>query len=133
VSPLDNISFIGFPGEDWEDRILKLPIARSAVIASLPHLSHSNDKMKTTDVTLATGFSFGGSSGSPVILNQKSFPVGAHLINPNYVPSKLIGIMSGHWNDAEKRDEHKGISYYTRSTSLLSLIEEARKIIEDIV
>lgn len=120
VAPLDNVSFIGFPGEEWEDTMLRTPIGRYALISSFPHLSFNNGKMKSTDITLVTGLSFNGSSGSPVILNQKSFKA-----NPDYVPPKLIGIMSGHWSDKDK-DEHSGISYYTRSTSLLSLIENAR-------
>jgi hypothetical protein len=47
------------------------------------------------------------------------------ITTPNYAPSKLIGIMSGHmWNEKNDKDpyEHSGLSYFTRSISILDLI-----------
>lgn len=74
VSPMDVASFIGFPGNPltpWWDTKVNYGIARVVNIASFPHESFSNPAIKTKDVTLVNGLSFGGSSGSMVILHKK--------------------------------------------------------------
>ncbi len=39
-------------------------------------------------------------------------------------PAKLIGIMSGHvWDQPSDEEVHSGISYFTKSTAILDLIE----------
>ncbi|MFX9181044.1 hypothetical protein ABTN76_20040, partial [Acinetobacter baumannii] len=75
---------------------------------------------------LVTGLSFGGSSGSPVFTYEVGFncPEGIKY-SGRYVEPKLIGIMSGHWFDKiPEKFNHKGISYFTKATSILSLIAD---------
>lgn len=128
VQIMDVASFIGFPGagtSQWWDSVWNLGIARSVNIASLPSISFTHKDLRTSDVTLVSGLSFSGSSGSVVILHEKSIKPGAGLSNPAYVPPKILGIMSGHWpepNTTPKMFSHSGLSYYTRSTSILSLL-----------
>jgi len=125
---MDLASFIGFPGRrgiPWWDEVMGLPIARIASIASYPGVDFKNRGIKTADVVLVSGLSFTGSSGSPVISHEKSIKLGKGLINPAYVPPMVIGIMSGHWWDEAETPEmfrHSGLSYLTRSTSILHLI-----------
>ncbi|HTR52007.1 MAG TPA: hypothetical protein VMJ10_14935 [Kofleriaceae bacterium] len=130
VHGMDTASFIGFPGmnasQAWWDEEWNYPIARSCVIASPPGRSFANKQIKTADVTLVSGFSFRGSSGSPVVAHQKGFKVGQGLDGgPEFVPAKVVGIMSGHFETDGSEPEmfrHTGLSYFTRSTSILELL-----------
>jgi hypothetical protein len=125
---MDHISFVGFPGPlnaPWWDTGRNLPIARSASISSLPQFSYANSSVKTQDVTLVTGMSFGGSSGSPVFSLQKGYPLAGGGDNEHFAPPKLIGIMSGHFEEESQTPpifRHSGLSYYTRSTSIIALL-----------
>jgi hypothetical protein len=128
VAPMDFASFIGFPGrssEPWWDKAWEMAIARTVNIASLPAIRYSNPAVLTGDVMLVSGLSFSGSSGSPVILHSKGIKLGGALTGGNYVPAKVIGIMSGHWWNDEPRDGmffHSGLSYLTRSTAIHDVV-----------
>jgi hypothetical protein len=129
----DGASFIGYPGlrgRPWWDQAAELPIARVATIASIPTTEFRNDAVKTTDVMLVSGLSFSGSSGSPVFNQPKGIPPGRNIDDRSYVPSKIIGIMSGHfWENPDDPPEmfrHSGLSYLTKSTATLTLIAAAR-------
>jgi hypothetical protein len=129
----DGASFIGYPGlrgRPWWDQAAELPIARIATIASIPTTEYRNDAVKTTDVMLVSGLSFSGSSGSPVFNHPKGSPAGGNAADRSYVPSKIIGIMSGHfWENPDDPPEmfrHSGLSYLTKSTAILALIAAAR-------
>lgn len=133
VQLMDLASFIGFPGQkniSWWDQKWNLPISRLACIASLPEMPFNNENIKTKDVTLVSGLSFGGSSGSPIICHEKhERAVLPGSFNTMLVPPKILGIMSGHWWEENKTPEmfqHSGLSYYTRSTSILELIRNLR-------
>jgi hypothetical protein len=125
VRIMDFASFIGFPGSGkdvWWDQRATHPIARLATIASLPDAPFVNDAIKTADVTLVSGMSFSGSSGSPIILHLKADTVWEqHRVKP-----RVLGIMSGHLQDRESLHpmfQHTGLSYFTRSTSILQLFD----------
>jgi len=128
VQIMDVASFIGFPGKGmsrWWDQAWNLGIARSVNIASLPGVPFTHSDIKTKDITLVSGLSFSGSSGSVVILHEKSIKPGAGLVNPSYVPPKILGIMSGHWPEPGTTPamlSHSGLSYFTRSTSIVNLL-----------
>ena len=126
---MDVASFIGYPGKagiPWWNTGINYPIARTVNIASSPHLPFTNPSIITTDVILVSGLSFSGSSGSVVVSHQKGYsPISSTISfnDPNYAPPRLIGIMSGHWSEKEQDAfVHTGLSYLTRSTSILSLI-----------
>jgi hypothetical protein len=101
-----------------------------ATLASIPAVEFRNDAVKTTEVMLVSGLSFSGSSGSPVLNQRKGIPPGGDINDPSYVPSKIIGIMSGHFwenpDDAPEMFRHSGLSYLTKSTAILALIADAR-------
>lgn len=130
VAMMDIASFIGFPGTGdsiWWDDQFNFPIARVINIASLPTIPFSNEAIPTEDTLLVSGLSFSGSSGSVVLLHEKGVRAGQGLKNPAYVPPKVLGIMSGHWrelNSEPKMFSHSGLSYFTRSTSILELMEK---------
>lgn len=125
LQPMDFVSFIGFPGrrgDPWIDKVWHTPIARLASISSMPGVPFTNDKVPTTDVTLVNGLSFAGSSGSLVISHARDWAV----LGRDPVPVQVVGIMSGGWN-ADPFGENSGMSYYTRSTSILELLHKARE------
>jgi hypothetical protein len=128
VRVMDAASFIGFPGSGgrpWWDEQWRLPIVRPASIASWPAVPFSNNSIKTADTLLVAGHSFTGSSGSPVLTHGKG-------TSSEYVPARTIGIMSGHFEERVEAPpemfRHSGLSYLTRSTSILSLLAEARAV-----
>jgi hypothetical protein len=127
VFVMDLVSFIGFPGDVdsyWWDTEWNLPIARLASLSSRPHVPFNNPSISTADTTLVAGLSFSGSSGSMVLLHEKGIPPG-DIVDPMYTPATIIGIMSGHWWEPGQEPSmfrHSGLSYYTRSTSILDLI-----------
>jgi hypothetical protein len=136
VSMMDIASFVGFPGrkngKGWWDEEGNLPISRTVNISSYPRKPFVNSQIRTSDVILVSGLSFSGSSGSPIFLHKKGIfinsGVGITVDNSGYVPPKLIGIMSGHWQDDDKIEPemffHSGLSYFTKSTAILDLLRD---------
>ncbi len=121
----DDLFFVGFPGKEWWDTTWNLPIARRAIIASAPWLPFSNEAVRTPDTLLVSGFSFGGSSGSPLLSSERGIGPGGGINDPYWNPPKLLGIMSGHINEPVPLPsliDHTGLSYATRSTSILALL-----------
>ena len=128
VSMMDLVSFFGYPGtasSQWWDLTWNTAIARLANLASWPNLQFTNPGIPTNDVTLVSGLSFSGSSGSLVMLHEKGLPPGGDIVDSRYVPPTILGIMSGHWREFSKEPEmfrHSGLSYYTRATAILELL-----------
>ncbi len=166
VNITDYCHFVGFPGNNstrvpWWDHSYSAPISRFASIASNPvtYLSFEHPNINTSDIVLVSGLSFSGSSGSPVILDQKGVgadssylsnsdfikvrckngfyknseileDIASNLIvsfeDKNFVPRRLIGIMTGHLEEEGAQNHmHSGLSYFTRTTSLFPLIQKA--------
>jgi hypothetical protein len=135
----DPVAFIGFPStreSKWWDQKWKLPIAREASIASLPDHPFENEGIRTSDVVLLSGLSFGGSSGSPVFTHRKHVVTNAQMFDPwmGSVAVRepvLVGIMSGHFdvpNELPEMFRHSGLSYMTRSTAIVEMIGRARSL-----
>lgn len=139
LSLTDTVFFVGFPGQGnvaeeapvpWWNTDWNVPIVRESTIASWPDQEFSNPSIVTGDTVLVSGLSFTGSSGSPVFTKAKGILIntgpGLSVDNSNYVPPTLVGIMSGHWwnekNVPEMFRTHSGLSYFTRSTSILPLM-----------
>lgn len=128
IKPFDKASFIGYAGKgesQWWDTEWNLAIARNIEISSLPELPITNPAIKTSDVILVSGLSFSGSSGGLVISHAKGIGGTRGLGNQPHVPPRIIGIMSGHWWEEGNVPEmflHSGLSYVTRSVSILELI-----------
>lgn len=108
----DQLFFVGFPGKQREQATYDLPIARSCNIASLPEIDYSEEdrSIGSTQTCLLEGLSFGGSSGSAVVRE-----VDGKL--------ELMGIMSGHFKGEKWGESHSGLSYLTKATSILKIIE----------
>lgn len=109
---LDQLYFIGFPGRDRADARYGFPIARGCVIASFPEIDYFDEDptIKSKDVCLVEGLSFGGSSGSVVIRGGREGLV------------EVMGIMSGHFPGEEWGQGHSGLSYFTKATAIASAI-----------
>jgi len=125
---MDLVSFLGYPGtgssQRW-DLEWTTPVARLASLASWPHVPFTNFTIPTDDMTLVSGLSFSGSSGSLVLLHEKGIAPGGGIVDPMYAPPTILGIMSGHWR--EPSDEPamfrlSGLSYYTGSTAIIELL-----------
>jgi hypothetical protein len=102
-----------FPDDEWS-----LPIAHTACIASRPSAPYRHESISTEDVLLVSSGSFAGSSGSPVWVARRNR-------EKRVLPRRLIGMMSGPF-DEERVPGSTGLSYLTRSTSILELLAMAR-------
>jgi len=128
VSLMDIASFIGFPGNSkskWWDQHWNLGIARSVNIASHPGIPFTHADITTDNTTLVSGLSFSGSSGSVVMLHAKGIKLGEGIPGGNYIAAKVLGIMSGHWDDSSAQPPmftHSGLSYFTRASSIIELL-----------
>ena len=131
IKVMESAVFIGYPGAQgkyWSDESFGLPIARQCSIASWPGISFTHQDIPTTDTMLVSGLSFSGSSGSPVFALSRGIRPGGDISDPTWRPARLIGVMSGHFLESEgipAMFAHTGLSYLTRSTSVIKLFEEA--------
>jgi hypothetical protein len=113
----DPAMFAGLP-TSWADDEWTLPIARTACIASRPSVPYRHASITTDDTLLVSSGSFGGSSGSPVWVARRNR-------EKRVLPRRLVGILSGRF-DEEGVQGSAGLSYLTRSTSILELLASAR-------
>lgn len=113
VRAFDLVCYAGFP--DQYDRLGNRPILRSGYIASDPNFDYSWDRQQHGQCVAYEGFSFSGSSGSPVYAP----PRGALNI-PDSRNGFLVGVNAGHVPTYP--NGHSGISYFYKSTVLLDII-----------
>lgn len=129
VMAMENAVFIGFPGRGenpWFDTDKGLPIARQALIASIPGFPFTNPAVTIGDTVLVSGFAFSGSSGSPVLLPRHGIAPGGDIRDPAFRPPKLIGVMAAALFDAHDMFRHTGLSLFVRSTTIIELVARAR-------
>jgi len=69
------------------------------------------------------GFSFDGSSGSPVFALPVGFEYGQGLEGPPGRDGALIGINAGHFEARGNFRAHAAISYMFKSTVILDLLQ----------
>lgn len=127
----DRIAYTGYPG-DTQDRINSNPIIRSGTIASDPRVNYSPSNQPKGDLIAYEGFSFGGSSGSPVFALQRGFEVEGIIqaTDDFYRESKCIGINAGHGTtQVHGSREHAGISWFYKSSAIIDVINKAISIL----
>lgn len=115
----DFVAFPGFP--PWYDKSEGRPILRTGTISSDPRANYS-DTLEPKGRRIAyEAFSFGGSSGSPVIATQKGIP-GFASSGPAaaYREGRIVGINAGHMS--APMGAHSGVSYFIKSSAILDLI-----------
>ncbi len=115
IWPFDVVCYAGFP--DQHDKLGNRPIIRSGRIASDPKFDYSWDRSPHGMCVAYEGFSFSGSSGSPVFAP----PRGMQGI-PDSRHGYLIGVNAGHVPNYPTG--HSGISYFYKSTVILEIIEQ---------
>ncbi len=129
-----DISFLGYPMNLCDDQWI-LPIARHAIIASIPEIDFSYKDISFKKIVLVSGLSFEGGSGSPVFSSLRGTRINCDIgaaESDDYCPQKLLGIMSGHLQlPTEEKligreaafTKHTGLSYFTKSSALLEIIK----------
>jgi hypothetical protein len=115
LQPFDLVCYSGFP--DQHDKLGNRPILRSGHIASDPQYNYSWDKAQHGSCIAFEGFSFAGSSGSPVFA-----PARGALGTPNSRNGYLVGVNAGHLPNHPSG--HSGISYFYKSTVILEIMSE---------
>tara|TARA_R110002096_G_scaffold288403_5_gene482149 strand:- start:620 stop:1381 length:762 start_codon:yes stop_codon:yes gene_type:complete len=114
IKPFDLVYYTGFPPQ--HDKLASRQIGRSGRIASDPRFNYSWDNIDRGDCVAYEGFSFGGSSGSPIFTPHK----GLHGIT-DARNAFLIGLNAGHIPTPEG---HSGISYFYKSTVIRRMIQK---------
>lgn len=118
LSVCDFVVYPGFP--PWHDRFENRPILRTGTIASDPRTNYSHETTPKGRRVAYEGFSFGGSSGSPVFATQKGFQGRGGIVVTVFREARLVGINAGHL--PTERLEHSGVSYFIKSSAILDLV-----------
>lgn len=113
LQAFDLVCYPGFP--DQHDKLGNRPILRSGHIASDPRFDYSWDRAHHGSCVAYEGFSFGGSSGSPVYA-----PARGTTTIPNSRHGFLVGVNAGHV--PTHPSGHSGISYFYKSTVVLEIM-----------
>lgn len=111
--PFDVVAFAGFPDE--HDKLSERPLIRGGRIASDPRFEFSLNGKAAGHCIAYEAFSYGGASGSPVYAPAKGW---AGLEGSRN--GKLVGINAGHLR--AELGQHAGISYFYRSSVILSVL-----------
>ena len=121
LQPFDVLAFPGFP--EGFDRLGLRAIIRGGTVACDPRFDYSFESEDRGEILLYEGFSFGGSSGSPVIAIPKVPPsnVDPHPAH-NFRRLLVVGVNAGHLTAAT--GQHAGLSYFVRSAVIRRIIEE---------
>jgi len=118
--PFDFLAFPGFP--TGFDRLGLRAIVRGGTVASDPRFPYSFEQQDRGDIILYEGFSFGGSSGSPVIALPKVPPINVDPHPENRFRRLLVvGVNAGHIEG--KYGHHTGLSYFVRSSVVRRVVE----------
>lgn len=121
LSVSDFIVYPGFP--PWHDQCENRPILRTGTIASDPRTNYSDEPTSKGRRVAFEGFSFAGSSGSPIIATQKGFCAGPGITVSGFRESRIVGINAGHLR--ADMFGHSGVSYFIKSSSILELVRSA--------
>lgn len=117
--PFDFLAFPGFPA--GYDKIGPRPIIRGGTVACDPRFPYNFESKENGDIVLFEGFSFGGSSGSPVLALPKVRPLNVdyNAANKNR-RFMIVGVNAGHiW---ATQGQHAGLSYFVRSSVIRRII-----------
>jgi hypothetical protein len=120
LHPFDFLAIPGFP--DGFDKAGMRAIIRAGTIACDPRFEYSFASQDKGAILVFDGFSFSGSSGSPVIAVPKSPPtnVDPHIGN-RFRRLLLVGVNAGHITTATM--QHAGLSYFVRSSVIRRIID----------
>jgi len=121
LQPFDVLAFPGFP-EGFDKRGLRA-IIRGGTVACDPRYEYSFESQDKGDILLFEGFSFGGSSGSPVIAVPKVPPMNVdHHPANRFRRLMVVGVNAGHISAAT--GQHAGLSYFVRSSVIRRIIQQ---------
>ncbi len=113
----DLVAFPGYP--PWYDKSDGRPLVRTGTIASEPRMNYSDTTQPRGRRIAYEAFSFGGSSGSPVIASPKLVPGSTGTVLRE---GRVVGINAGHFTG--ESSAHSGISYFIKASAILDLIAE---------
>lgn len=121
LNPGDFVVFSGFP--EWADASSGRPIIRSGILASDPMYDYTGPTQQPGARRVAMeGFSFSGSSGSPVFALACGLKLGGGLTGGAFRDVRLIGVNAGSFlANGLAAKQHAGISYFFKSTVIAEL------------
>lgn len=128
LHPFDLLAFTGFPS--GFDKSELRAIIRSGTVASDPRFSYTYDGEDKGEIILYEGFSFGGSSGSPVIAVPKIAPKDVEFSLPHLNQDRrflVVGINAGHTLDTSHIatiPQHSGLSYFVKSSVIRRILDK---------
>lgn len=123
------VVFLGFPDNApvsvIADSEFYYPILRQGVFAYPPIHGIPIEGQLGRNYGLLDSFAQSGFSGGPIISLQKGWSDGSWHSKEGYRPSKLVGLICGHYRSREDRADgvHAGLSFFARSTSILGTVK----------
>ena len=128
------IIFLGFPDNAPVNRTesaeFHYPLLRQGVFAYPPVHGIDVQGELGRDYGLIDSFAQSGFSGGPVVSLQKGWADGSWHPKEDYRPSRVVGLICGHYRTTEDRSDgvHSGLSFFARSPSIRSLITKVRAL-----
>lgn len=117
--PFDVVAFPGFP--PWHSTDGPRAIMRGGTISSDPKFPYCSPGIENQDVILYEAFSFGGSSGSPVLAIPKVPPINVNFdVGNQFRRFLLVGVNAGHLNEGP--GQHSGLSYFVKSSTIHDIL-----------
>lgn len=126
------VVFVGFPDnspvKQVGENVFHYPLLRQGVFAFPPIHGIDVEGELGHDYGLIDSFAQSGFSGGPIVSLQKGWPDGSWHPTEDYRPSKVVGLVCGHYRSAEDRSDgvHAGLSFFARSTSISETIAQAK-------
>ncbi|MGC3940971.1 trypsin-like peptidase domain-containing protein [Roseobacter sp. EG26] len=126
------VVFVGFPDNSPVNRVgtseFNYPLLRQGVFAYPP--IHGIDVYGElgSNYGLIDSYAQSGFSGGPVISLQKGWGDGSWHPKRDHRPSKVVGLICGHYRSAQDRADggHAGLSFFARSSSIQSVIQQLK-------
>lgn len=128
--------FVGFPDNSPVNRVgekeFHYPLLRQGVFAYPPVHGIDVDGQLGRNYGIIDSYAQSGFSGGPIISLQKGWADGSWHPKEAFRPSKVIGLVCGHYRSVQDRADggHAGLSFFARSTSIADVVEKLR-LMED--
>jgi hypothetical protein len=128
------VVFVGFPDNSPVNQVgehtFHYPPLRQGVFAYPPVQGIDVDGELGHDYGLIDSFAQSGFSGGPIICLQKGWSDGSWHPKEDYRPSKVVGLVCGHYRSAQDKSDgvHAGPSFFARSTSISQAINQAKAL-----
>lgn len=124
------VVFVGYPDNapihEIEGKKFFYPLLRQGVFSYPPIYGIDIQGQLGRNYGLIDSFAQSGFSAAPIVSLQKGWADGSWHPKEQHRPPKVVGLVCGHYRSREDRADnvHAGLSFFARSTSILTTINK---------